>query len=271
MSWGNCASRRLLVLGGIAVLGTVSTGTASSGDASLESGSSAPQEPSALAPGDPRLDGGSIVPFVARYQVWIESEGERTPAQVWTRSLQLVSVAGVEAIDETWRLQFEQGTVYDQSIYERRTFRPLMKRILSWRGNDIIDFTGAVPRYTFVPLVDFTDEPGSSRDLEPIDGERFAGGSNFALATLDLEVGQRFRIPSIDTDPGIIGSLRETEIVVKGRERIIAVERTFETFEVGAPDGGSSWLAQQPPYVVRRRFGDRVWELTALSLLSPGR
>ena len=215
-----------------------------------------------LRPGDPALDGTRIAPFVATYQVWVEEDGERLRAETWTRTVAHVRTAAGPAIDEIWHLHFEQMTIYDQSIYLRQSFAPVMKRILSHRGNDIVDFGGERPRYTFVPLVDSEEEAGGFEF--GLDGPRFAGGDNFALATLDLEPGDRVRMLSVAADPGMVGESLAAESVVLDRETVEMP--TGETFDALRVRGGAAdaefWLADRPPYVVRRRFGNRTWELT---------
>ena len=105
-----------------------------------------------IRPGDRRLANFDLTPFIATYDVSLEQDGEIQSQGYWKWHLQEAAVNTARAWRLVWSLFFPQVTVYDQIIVLDGTFAPVMRNVLSFQGNDIIDFTGPEIRYTRVPL-----------------------------------------------------------------------------------------------------------------------
>ena len=213
-----------------------------------------------LRPGDARLRDFPLTPFVATYQVYVDSDSAPQKAEYWKWHLQESHLAGQPAYRLVWSLFFGSGTVYDEVVFHAGTYEPIIRRILSFRGTDLVDFTGPAPRYSYVPAASLADSTYTQRGLD-IEGSRFGGGDLLALAAVRPAVGEQFRLALYATDPGpSLGSNLWDDVEVLRRDRIEAAGREFDVTIVRRGPW-TLWLTDRPPYVVRRAVMNRRWEL----------
>ncbi len=230
------------------------------------------QEEPTLRPDDPSLDGRDLSPFVAVFEVSDSSAEGVESRGYWKSHLQEATVAGEAAFRHTWSLYFPTPTIYDQGHFTARGFRPLLAQVMSPRGHDLLEF--ASPDTVFQTYVPLGGAPPETSRLV-LDGPRFAGAGPFAVATLPLETGKRYRFRSVATDPPTPGTPLVWQAHVVAQEQVVTpAGTTYQAWRVEhsfAADGGEGdvpavpgvvWIVPRVPYVVRRQYGDRIWALT---------
>ncbi len=229
-----------------------------------------------LYPGDPLLARAGLQPHEAIFHLYdLQDNGTAAPVGYWRSHVQEARADGRDLWRHTWTLYFNQATVYDQTHFDAQTFAPVMRVILSPQGHDIVDFTSADSiHFTNVPLGGGASQASSL----PRDRARFSGGVDFALQNIPMQSGDVYRLHSVATDPPDPGANLVHVARVIGRDlaetetgqpiEAWRIDQHWETVD-GEPvadiPASTVWLSDEPPYVVRRQFGSRVWVLAKVA------
>lgn len=236
-----------------------------------------------LRPGDEAVSGADLVPYYARYS---EHLANGAPPRERLVILQEASYPGGDGLRLLVAMRGAKATVYDEVQLLRAHLEPILRSVSALtllHQLEVID--GSEVHGYRIAKDGSTGEPFELT----MEGRRFYGGTvGLVLAGQTLSLGSVSRLAVFSSDLGPAEANLVTEIRVRGRERLEAAGRAFETWKVesrnldtaGRPltlaDGSelpstTLWIAREPPYVIRSQWGtDHVVEVVDFALLASG-
>jgi len=230
-----------------------------------------------VAPGDDGLDGSFLEAFQARYAQKMVMGEESQDAGFRTIALVDARYPAGEGV-RLMTTMVGQATVSDEVQMLRAGFAPVARIVSSVQVMHQVQVysEGKVQGYQIAK------DGSEAQPIEiEIDGNRFDGASvDLVLTALPLSEGYRARLPVLSTDFGPELANLWCEVTVKGKESVEAAGRTYEAWivEKAFLDGEqkpleiqgqpmptfTSWIASEPPYVVKANFGPMQVELVEL-------